>query len=418
MGATFITYSTGLGETEETVAPSLREGEGKTASRSEAATPPASAGAPAAKKAADPAASEAAHKARLSRQELTVNLVMTILIVVVLVYTVLGGMVSVIITDYLQFVVLAIGLAVGLYVCLFGHPDLGWDKLVGTLKTHRGEGAFNPVHRDSYGWLWVIWMFLHVVAAMLCWVPEASRILTARDSKTAQRTYLISSPGQFIRLGIPALFGIAAFVYVVQHPTLMAYFFPQGVGGETKYPEQAMPLVLGKIVPSGLLGILVAGMVAAFMSTHDSYFLAWASVITRDIVVPLKRRELTGREQVRLTRIVILLIGAFLLVWGLWYPLPKSVWNYMAVTGSMWLCGSGTVLIGGMIWRRASSAGGFAALLGGLMSVPIIFLPKYLQDSSRLMGLIGLENYALCVFLFVFFSLRHPDKAPSAPQEA
>jgi hypothetical protein len=71
-----------------------------------------------------------------------------------------------------------------------------------------------------------------------------------------------------------------------------------------------------------------------------------------------------------------------------------------------------------MHWRRASSTGAMAALLGGLMSVPVIFLPEDLKNDTRLMGQIGLENYVLCVVLFVFFSLRYPDKKESSPQEA
>jgi SSS family solute:Na+ symporter len=240
-------------------------------------------------------------------------------------------------------------------------------------------------------------------------------VLTARNPKASQRTFLFGAPGQFIRLAIPALFAIAAFCYISQHPGLTAHFFPDGLNGQASHADQAMPLLLGKIVPSGLLGILVAGLMAAFMSTHDSYLLCWSSVITRDVVAPLKQRALTDKEQIRLTRIIILLIGGFLLVWGVWYELPDSVWNYMAVTGSVWLCGAVVVLVGGLYWRRASSTGAMAALLGGLLSVPVIFLPQELRNSTFLMGIIGLENYAFCAIVFVFFSLRYPDKP--RPQE-
>lgn len=391
MGATFITYATGLGETKA-AQEVLQKG---------AAAPQA------------PAPKPPAEEGGLSRHQATVNVITSVLIALVLLYTVVGGMVSVIVTDYVQFVILSLGLGLGLYFCLYARPDLGWGRMVETLRTYRGPRAFNPVHGGSYGWVWVCWMVVHFAAAALCWAPEASRALTARDPRTTQRTFLFGAPGQFIRLAIPALFAIAAFCYISQHTELTAHFFPHGLWGEGKHADQAMPLLLGKIVPSGLLGLLVAGLMAAFMSTHDSYFLCWSSVITRDVVAPLKRRELTDKEQIRLTRIIIVCIGVFLLVWGVWYELPKSVWNYMAVTGSVWLCGAVVVLVGGVYWRRASSAGAMAALLGGLLSVPVIFLPQELRSSTLLMGAIGLENYAFCTFVFVFFSLRYPDKPRS-----
>jgi SSS family solute:Na+ symporter len=320
------------------------------------------------------------------------------------------------VTDYVQFVLLALGLGVGVYYCL-ARPELGWDKITASWRVYRGEAAFNPLHPGSYGWIWAAWMLVHFVAAALCWAPEASRTLTAKDPETARRTFLYGSPGQFIRLAIPALFGIAAFCFIAQNADLAGYFFPDGLRAKGIHADQAAPLLLGKIVPAGLLGLMLAGMVSALMSTHDSYFLCWASVITRDIIVPLRGRELTDKEQIRITRIAIVLIGIFLLVWGVWYELPASVWNYMAVTGSVYLCGSLVILVGGMYWKRASSAGALASILGGLASVPIVFLPKWFTDSTVLMGQCGLANYALCVLLFVVFSLLFPDKEQPETQE-
>ena len=121
------------------------------------------------------------------------------------------------------------------------------------------------------------------------------------------------------------------------------------------HPDQAMPLLLGKIVPSGLLGILVAGLMAAFMSTHDSYFLCWSSVITRDVIGPLRKRPLSEKSQIRITRVLIVLIGAFLLWWGIWYELPESVWGYMAVTGTVYLGGAGGGRRGSGRWRPWSA---------------------------------------------------------------
>jgi SSS family solute:Na+ symporter len=347
-------------------------------------------------------------KAYGARTEFTINVITSILIALVLLYTVVGGMVSVIVTDYMQFIVLGLGLGLGLYFCL-SHADLGWSGMVGALSQHRGEAAFNPVHKDSYGWLWVLWMIVHFGAAALCWAPEVTRALTSKDPEATKRTFLLGSPGQFIRLALPALLAIAAFCYVSQHELLTVHFFPAGLGEGADHAGEAMPLLLGKIVPSGLLGLLVAGLMAAFMSTHDSYFLCWSSVITRDIIAPLRKRELTDKQQIRITRIAIVCIGAFLLTWGVWYPLPASVWNYMAVTGSVWLCGSIVILIGGMYWKQASSAGAVAALLGGLISVVIIFLPESVSNNTMAMGIAGLANYAFCALLFVVFSLAMPD---------
>ncbi len=334
-----------------------------------------------------------------------VNLVMTILIILVVIYTVLGGMVAIIVCDYIQFTILSIGLLVGLYFSL-SFENLNWDSIVSVFSDKMGEPAFNPFHSDSYGWSYNTWMFVVFFATGIAWGPTASRALTAKNPKTAQHTFLLGSPGQFIRLAIPAIFAFAAFAWFSQHPVFNGYFFPDGIADASKAP-QAMPLLLGKIIPSGFIGVLVAGLLAAFMSTHDSYFIAWASVISRDIISPFKKGTISDKQEILYARITIVLIGLFLLIWGLWYELPESVWTYMAITGNIYLTGASVALIGGIYWKKASKTGAFVALLGGMVSL-IGIIPPVVDKIS--MGILGLGNFAICCVLLVIFSLAFPDK--------
>lgn len=354
--------------------------------------------------------------------EVMVNIITSLLIVAVLVYTVLGGMVSVIITDYIQFVVLSVGMAMGIYFCLT-YEGLGWQTMVDTAGEYGGEKMFNPLAEGSgYGWTWVFFNLLVLFVAGFAWAPEASRALTARNANVARGTFFLASTGMFIRMAVPALWAVAAFTLVAQNSDLTAYFFPNGFDQTPEHAAAAMPATLGAIVPAGLLGILVAGLLAAFMSTHDSYMLCWASIISRDVVGPVARKPMTDRQEILITRISVVCIGVFLLVWGIWYELPDSVWNYMAVSGTIYLSGAAATLIGGLYWRRGSSAGAWAALLCGLFAIFGLFL-DFLNQSLEAVGIkytvtapvLGLFNFGLCACAFVLFSLIFPDR-PSRSQ--
>ena len=343
--------------------------------------------------------------ASLENPTIVVNIVMSVLIILVVLYTVMSGMVAVIVCDYIQFVVLSIGLLIGLYFT-FSLDNLGWSNIVSSLAQNRGEAVFNPFHSDSYGYVYVIWMFVIFFVVGFAWGPVASRVLTAKDPTTARRTFLLGSPGQFIRLAIPAMFAFAAFTYFIQDENFASYFFSDGIVN-TSNSSQAMPLLLGKIIPTGLIGILVAGLLAAFMSTHDSYFVTWASVISRDIVCQFKKGEISDQQEIRYARITIVIIGLFLLIWGLWYKLPDSVWTYMAITGNIYTSGATATLIGGVYWKRTSKIGALAAFLGGLFSI-IGVIPSVINTIP--MGVLGLGNFVLCGVLLVVFSLLFPDK--------
>ena len=398
--------------------------------------------------------------------ETMINIIMSLLIVIALFYTVLGGMVSVIINDYLQFIVLSVAMGLGLYFCLT-NPNLGWTKILDTLQTERGEMMFNPVadsipvapksipadrqsqlladlsddmrskiqndetgelknlYHHSYGWTWLGFNMVVMIVAMFCWAPESSRALTARDPSVAQRTFFLSSPGQFARLGIPALWAMAALTLIAQSPQLKDFFFPtnelHGMQGPIHEPAAAMPLAMGMIVPTGLLGILVAGLLAAFLSTHDSYFLCWASVISRDVVSPMRKNRLTERQELVVIRVSVILIGVFLLAWGVWYQLPDSIWTYMSVSGTIYLSGCGVALAGGIYWKRASTVGAYASMIAGVFALAGLFLePINAQIESagyswQLTGPgVGLGCYITCAISFIVFSLLFPDPPAEA----
>ena len=353
-----------------------------------------------------------------SDPETLVNIITSALIILVLLYTVLGGMVSVILTDFMQYLVISVGILIGLYFC-FSLPAVSWESMVQLQAEARGEAAFNPFHENSYGWTYMIWQIFLVSTAVIAWAPEAGRMLTAKNPRATMRTFLLGSPAWIVGWAIPALWAIAAFTVFAADPELSAYFMPEGPSGPTQNAINALPLFLGKIIPSGLLGIFAAGMLAAFMSTHDSYFLCWASVIVRDILNPLRRSPLDDSAQIRITRIIILLIGAFLLVWGIWYDLPASVWTYMAITGNIFLSGAGVIIIGGLYWSKASSTGAWIAMLVGLTSIVGLF-PEPIQRVApwATEGVLGASSYILCAIVFVLFSLLFPDRPKTRIQEA
>jgi len=261
-----------------------------------------------------------------------VKLVMTALITLVLTYTILGGMISVVITDYVQFVILSFGM---LLAC--------------------------------------------------------------------------------------------ALAYMWHNANLRPIFFEDGaVVDDTVLTLYPMPVFLRQILPVGLLGLVGAGMLAAFMSTHDSYLLCWSSVIVQDVVDPCLRRPLSTRARLTMARVLIFLIGLFLLIWSLWYPLELDLWDYMAVSGAIYFTGAFALLLAGLYWKRASRAGAYLALMSGACAVLGLKPVKNgIADALCRAGVdcdfsgiasehVGLATAALALALMFFGSLLFPDKRTPA----
>ena len=297
--------------------------------------------------------------------------VMAALLALVLVYTVIGGMISVVITDYIQFVVLSIGILVTGWLAI---ASVGWDNLFETVQTQfKGDSGFNPVDSESdFGWEYVGWMFFLGIVNCALWPTAVARALAMESTAALKRQYMWSSISFAIRMIIPALLGICAFVFVMtvaEGKDLQQLFMPTDANARAENNLYAMPIFLGRILPAGLIGLITAAMIAAFMSTHDGYLLCWSTVITQDIIAPLFRERLDNPTRIKITRVLIVLIGLYILYWGLFYTGEEDIWDYMAVTGAIYFTGAFSLLAGGLYWHRASSTGATLALVAGITAI-------------------------------------------------
>jgi SSS family solute:Na+ symporter len=156
---------------------------------------------------------------------------------------------------------------------------------------------------------------------------------------------------------IPGIWGIAALATL----------------GHVDNTLEAMPRFLSTFVPVGLMGILVAAMLAADMSTDSSYMLTWGSVIYNDIMAPFRKTRWSEQKGLLWNRCIVAGIGVFLLLYGLWYPLKGDLWTYLGVTGTIYLASMSVLLIACCYWRRANNWGAAASIIVSAV-IPVTYL--------------------------------------------
>jgi SSS family solute:Na+ symporter len=308
---------------------------------------------------------------------------MTALLLAVLVYTVLGGMLSVLVTDFLQFVVMSVGL---LAVTIFILVKVGWQSLTAAVASHYGAGGFNPFVHPDMGWQYVLFNALLNFAVVLTWQTTIQRVLAAKDTRTGRSIYVGTSFFFVCRFLIPGIWGMAA----------LATLSPAVVVNNTLH---AMPLFLSSFVPIGLMGILVAAMLAADMSTDSSYMLTWTSVIYNDILAPFRRTRWSEQRGLLWNRSIVALIGIFLLFYGLWYPLKGDLWTYLGVTGTIYLSSMSVLLVACCYWKQANNWGAAGAIIVGAV-IPVGFLVlEQLSATAKLAKQIGPYYSGIATYL-------------------
>jgi SSS family solute:Na+ symporter len=326
---------------------------------------------------------------------------MSALLIMVAVYTILGGMLSVLVTDFLQFVVMSVGLLAVTWLIL---SKVGWSTIVDTVEQRHGAGGFNPFVHPKLGWEYVLAQAFVQIAATLTWQTTIARLLAAKDTRTGQRIYIGTSFFFICRFLIPGIWGIAA----------LAMLAPGTIAGDGS-SLQAMPTYLGTVVPIGLMGLLVAAMLAADMSTDSSYMITWAAVIYNDILAPFRKGITSEKTGLLISRSIVALIGVFLFFYGLFYKLEGGLWDYLTTTGTVYLSSMSVLLIACCYWRGANDWGAIAAILvGAAFPISYLVLEKtlgataLLEQYSFTQDRAKIAAFVLAAVSMVVFSLLKP----------
>lgn len=287
--------------------------------------------------------------------------------VVVFIYTVAGGMWAVALTDFVQMIVIALGLILLLVVVLI---DVGgW----GNIGPHLPEGTFRmiPAENSAALWLnyfraWLIFGLADVTAQTLL-----QRAFSAKNEQVAQNSFYLAGFGHLSLGMIPVTLGIIASVTM-----------PGLTDPETVIPQ----LAIAHLHPVAI-AVFVGALLAAIMSSADSSLLAAASVFSTNIL-PLFKPGSSDRLRLLATRLAIPVFGTFAVYIAL---KVQVVFNLILDANSIILVCVTIPFVVGVWWKRANRSGALASMAMGFVTwiLVIQYAPEYPGDLlGLLVGLI------------------------------
>jgi solute:Na+ symporter, SSS family len=292
---------------------------------------------------------------------------------IVLVYITLGGLSSAIYNEVLQFFVILAGLIPITIVGLVKVGGIGglFDKV---RQTPLGDAALhtwsNTAHSgdNPLGANWIGIIFgLGFVLSFGYWTTnfaEVQRALSAKDMSAARRTPII---GAFPKLLIPIVTVI---------PGLIAIVTVKGLGadkGDLVY-NNAIPLLMRDLLPNGVLGVAVTGLLASFMAGMAANVSGFNTVFTYDIWQAYIRKDRDDGYYLRVGRYatiggVVVGIGTAFIAAGF-----SNIMNYIQALFSLFNAPLFATFIVGMFWKRMSAWAGFWSLLLGFLASLALYI--------------------------------------------
>ena len=294
------------------------------------------------------------------------------LVLITALYTILGGMKSVLYTSVLQTPILLLG---SLIILVLGMKALGsWDQMLQLCNVKPNyEGATGTmIHLmrsnsdPQYPWLGAL--VGSAVIGFWYWCTDqyiVQRVLSGKNEKESRRGTIF---GAYLKLLPVFLFLIPGMIAFALHQKYVGDggFLPLLEDG-TPNADAAFPTLVAKILPAGVKGLVVCGILAALMSSLASLFNSSAMLFTIDFWKRLKPQT-SEKSLVRIGQtatVVIVILGI------LWIPIMRSVgnvlYNYLQDVQSVLAPGIAAAFLLGVCWKRASAKGGQWGLLSGII---------------------------------------------------
>ncbi|MEV7331168.1 sodium:solute symporter family protein [Micromonospora sp. NPDC093244] len=294
---------------------------------------------------------------------------------IVLAYITIGGLSGAIYNEVLQFFVILAGLipvtVIGLVKVggVSGLMDAVRDSKLGEAGLHAWQDTGSTANPLGAQWIGIVFG-LGFVLSFGYWTTnfaEVQRALSAKNMSAARRTPIIAA---YPKLFIPLVTVI---------PGLVALVTVKGLGaesGDLQY-NNAIPLLMRDLLPNGVLGVAVTGLLASFMAGMAANVSGFNTVFTYDIWQAYIRRDRSDEYYLRIGRwatvaAVVIGIGTAFIAAGF-----SNIMNYIQALFSVFNAPLFATFIIGMFWKRMTALAGFwSLLLGTLVSLSLYLLYK------------------------------------------
>lgn len=316
-----------------------------------------------------------------------------IVAVVVTVYSIMGGLWSVTLTDFVQVFLIVIGMIIAIPFAL--NYAGGWS----TVASNIPEGTMNLF--QGYDLFGIISLVIMYTATFSVGQEAVSRFYAAKDEKAAKGGAWLAAVVNFIYAFIPTILGIIVLALINTGKFSAAQF--ESVGA-----RYALPILAINTMPPIICGLLFAGIISATMSSSDSDLLGAGSIFANDIYKAVLKPDASSKSVMNVTKTVMCLVGITSMFIALFNT--QSIVTILMFCFTLRAAGSFFPYVMGHYWKKASSAGTIASLLAGTVVV------VYLEHISNGM-LFGIKfsqpiipGLVFGFIFFIIFSLILPPK--------
>ena len=309
----------------------------------------------------------------LSEGAISVSMGMVIGTAVVLIYTLYGGMWSVALTDFVQMIVISVGLVL---IAWYAADAAGGAGRVIDFAAREGKFRFFPDDGSARTWLF---FFAASITMMLGSIPQQDvfqRVMSSNNERTAQRGPIIGGLLYLLFAFVPIFIVVAAVMVVPEASALLA-----------DDPQKVLPVLVMKHMPAALQVAFFGALLSAIMSTASATLLAPSTTFVENILRNLKP-GMSDAATLKAMRVSVLVFTVCVLAYSITME-GTSIYELVSGAYQVPLVGAFVPLVFGLYWPRATTQGALLAVVMGV-GVWLLFLVSPMLHQAFPQQLAGL----------------------------
>lgn len=315
----------------------------------------------------------------------TYMLVMVFLLAISLYFVFLGGQIAVMVTDFVQGMFVSVAFLIILFYIFWmfdwvdivetmkAAPNPETQSMLDPMKTEKLE-SFNP-------WYFIIAAFGSIYG-YIAWQGSQGYRCSASTAHEAKMAGILGEWRGLVLALVTMLLPIGA--YVIMHhadhaatanEVNAALELIKANSDENTANQMTVPVVLSQSLPIVIRGMLAAVMLAAFISTHDTYLHSWGALFIQDVVLPFRKKPFETKQHLTLLRCSIFFVAVFIFLFSIFFRQNEKILLFFGITGAIYIGGAGSAILGGLYWKHGGTGGAwFAMASGAAMALIGLFL--------------------------------------------
>jgi len=360
-------------------------------------------------------------------------IVMILLLSISLYFVQTGGQIAVIIADFFQGVYVNIVFIVMIFFLLF---NVGWDQVAEALEEtpiklaqkeiakikleedynflseseqkekireiqeiYENSSRINPFktsHVEDFNFWYFLIGIIGIMYGTMSWQGSQAYNSSAKSAHEAKMGAVLAGFRGFPQAIFFLFAPIAIYVFMnhvdYQSISLSVNTSLDQFNSDSLRTQMRAPIVLSEILPVGLMGAFAALMLAAFISTHDTYLHSWGSILVQDVIMPFRKEPFDKDTHLKVLKYSIYGVAIFIFFFSLLFQQNQKIALFFAITGAIFAGGAGAVIIGGLYWKRGTTAAAWSAMItGAVIAVGGIILKQisaeWLADKDSMVAL-------------------------------